>query len=159
MITRQHDPHPERKPYPIVRPRVGNPIRFTCLTRKEFGLDTHYGCNGTFACTCDDSCVACRGGNPARYQGYVIGKGSESGVIAVIHLTSNATAQMVSRRRENLGLLGMKVCLSRKGPNENGEVEACVYGFDDGDFEIQDRNLVEIIHAIYRQKLNLGNLD
>lgn len=143
-------PHPATRPYKVVRPRPGVDVIFVSLSRKIFGISTHYGNHGTYRCVGAKHCTACKGGDPPRWQGYLIGEGEESGTVALIHLTYNAARDLQNTERLTRGLLGARIRLHRKGPQSNGEVAATCHGWKDDASEVGWNFLRQMVHALYR---------
>ncbi|GAH92098.1 unnamed protein product [marine sediment metagenome] len=152
MSMRNVSPHPEKVPYPIIRPRPGQPVRCVCLTKTIFGVDTHFGNGQTYYCPGPEDCEACKGGGVARYQGYVMGLGFQSNVTAIVHLTANAAEMLEKLERPGRGLLGLKMSLFRTGKTDNGEVEAQAFGWEDHVAEFSRNRLSELMHSVYRVK-------
>lgn len=150
MILGNTAPHPEKVPYPIIRPRVGTRVSITCLTRGIWGLDTHWGNGATYFCPGAEICKACKKGEPARYQGYVMGRGFDSGIVAIIHLTASAADYVDNISTGPMGLVGLKMWLERTGNADNSEVEAHPLGWDASTEEFPWDTFNELMYAVYR---------
>ena len=150
MSMRTVRPHPESVPYPILRPRPGQPLRCVCLSREIFGVDTHYGNGMTYYCPGAETCDTCKRGGVARYQGYVMGLGLQSNVTAIIHLTAKAAEMLEAVERPQRGLLGLKISLFRVGDKDNGEVQAQAFGWEDDVNEFSRARLSQLMHSVFR---------
>ena len=152
-MMKQSQPHPEKVPYPIVRPRPGLGIRFVSMSRSIFGIDTHYGGGRTYYCPGRIDCESCKKGHLQRYQGYLMGCHSENGTVAVVHLTAGAAEIISKLETGDRGLVGLKCVLLRSGQLDNGAVEVQPYGWTTDVQEFPQEEFEKLIHSIYRIQL------
>jgi hypothetical protein len=150
MILGNTAPHPEKVPYPIIRPRVHLQVTFTCLSRSIFGVDTHWGNGSTYVCVGPDECHACKKGQRPRYQGYVMGRGHSSGVVGIIHLTASAAGSIYELDCGERGLVGLKLSIERSGEKDNSEVEAHFLGWDASTEEFPHETFTKLMLAVFR---------
>jgi hypothetical protein len=120
------------------------------MTRKIFGIDSHFGDSGTYPCPGEELCDRCKAGDPARYQGYLIGRGIENHHLAICHLTAASAIELKVHQVGERGLLGAKILLIRNGPKGNSPVEGKLFGWEEGVEETPEARLMEIVCAIYR---------
>lgn len=147
------DPHGRRVPYPILRPGPGKPHRFVSLSRKLFGVDSHYGNRCTFACPGEQHCNNCKAGDAPRYQGYLIGMSLDYKMTCISHVTAGAAIELNALATPTRGLLGAKILLTRNSVSSNGPVSAIIFGWDDAVDQMPSNTLEAIVNAIYRVKI------
>lgn len=147
------DPHPRRVPYPILRPRPGQPHRFVSRSRTLFGVDSHFGNRATFHCVGEEFCERCKVGDAPRYQGYLLGQSIDERHMCICHVTAAAALELKPHLATRRGLLGARIVLTRMSPAANGPVGATLFGWDDEVTEIPMAELGAIVNAIYRIKI------
>lgn len=106
----------------LVRVRPKCPMYVKLLNRKYVGLDTHYWGGHTVHCPGSESCKACQAGLFPVWSGFIFVQLWDGGRVAVLALTPVMAANITMLRREENGLLGMKMSFRRKTKAPNSGV-------------------------------------
>ena len=107
--------------FEIIRCGPGAGFRFTCLSDRWVGVNTHYNGNRSVLCT-EDNCPSCQDGKLARWRGYVYGYATKSGKIAIVEFTEGIHHVFKAEHDARGTLRGCRINLYRKSGRKQGRL-------------------------------------
>lgn len=150
ILSRGGAPEIAKVPYPIIRVKGGQRLRFTVLTQTWVDVRTHYNGRGTNICPGTPECTGCRTGMKTNWNAYVIGRGADTNTIGVVSLTPLSCFNLTAIEWRNGSLRGAKVALHRLGENDNSPLEGGIYGWSSDPEELSMDELEHVVRTIYK---------
>ncbi len=140
-----HDPgEVPRKGLPVIRAKPGTPLTLLLACRAYRGVKTHYWNTRTIVCTDSTNCAACMGGQSARWQGYIPVLSTDQERRGLLQFTPTIVETISARSHEELGLLGLRICLTRLGPRRNSPLHCQITGRSvmEHSFSVEDLEMI-----------------
>lgn len=132
-------PTEEQYCFPIVRPRLRNPITFTVGCKELRGCYTHWYGGKTIACCSPAMCDACELNVKQTWQGHVIAHRHEDDHLVLVVFTLPVKQFFKKHLCQSDGVFGVSCRLLRMGNRETGPIGCQYLGRD------TDRPVVSLI--------------
>lgn len=126
------NPANAKKGLQIVSPTPQMPVQAYIVSDELLGVLTHFEQPGpttngrTRPCMGDGTCRFCQEGIAARWKGFVIGQGTQTGRLFIVELTENAAMSCYSTLTSPEGIRGKVITLKRAGKSRNSAVQAVI---------------------------------
>lgn len=155
-----NDPlHADPHCYPIVRCRPKQPLRITLLQVSFRGVWTHYWNDKTIVCGGDENCDACKQNLKLAWIGHILARRHQDDRTVLCPVTRPVASDLKQHKREEHGLLGLRVCLSRVGRRTTSPIATQVFGRDMAVDEIPVMVTERIMMRLYSENAGLNTLE
>lgn len=134
----------------VIRVQPGSPLRVTLACRSYVGCDTHYWGGHTIACPMNRDCKACQAGLMPVWGGFIFCTAWNNDRVGLLSLTPVVAANMQLRIEGTMGLLGMKVALSRKTKAANSNILTMFHGYDPEVKEEFEIRLIKRVRVLFK---------
>lgn len=129
----------------VIRVQPGNPLRVQLVCREYVGCNTHYWGGHTIACPMNRECKACNAGLMPVWGGFIFVTAWNHDRVGLLALTPVVAANMTLAIEGSMGLLGLKVMLSRKTKAANSNIRCTFHGYDT---EVKEEFKVRLINRV-----------
>jgi len=147
------------KGLPVIRAKPGTPLHLLLGCRAYRGVKTHYWNTRTVVCTDAANCAGCMGGQSARWQGYIPVFSTDQERRGLLQFTPTIVEEISARSDDTLGLLGLRICLTRLGPRNNSPLHCTVTGRSAIDQCFTVDELEMILLRLFRENGRTETLD
>jgi hypothetical protein len=154
MLFVNDPPTAEMHCFPIVRPRHRNPLSVVIATREWRGTWTHWYGGKTIACCLPATCEACEGNVKKVWQGHLLGYRLADDVLCMVVFTLAVKQFLVTVQREDKGIFGQSVRMTRMGGRETGPIGCTSLASDYGRDEVRMSALEKVVSRLYADNSN-----
>lgn len=134
----------------VIRVRPGPALRINLVCRTYVGCDTHYWGGHTIACPMTRDCKACQAGLMPIWGGFIFCTAWNHDRVGLLALTPVVASTLTQRIEGQMGLLGMKVALSRKTKAANSNIITMFHGYDEDVTEEFETRLISRVRVLFK---------
>lgn len=134
----------------VIRVKPGQPLRVNLVCREYVGCDTHYWGGHTIACPMNRDCKACQAGLMPVWGGFIFATAWNFDRVGLLALTPVVAANLQLHIKGSVGLLGMKVALTRKTKAANSNISTFFHGYDSDCKEETQLRLINRVRVLFK---------
>lgn len=144
-------------PLPILIARHDKTIRAILINHSYRGVRTHWWGGHTVACCGTANCQACSGNQQWVKKFYIVGQHPCTGSRGLLMLTPLAAEQLVMRRRDDLGYLGVEIILGRAAKRNTSAMTVSFVGYHTEFSDFGMERLEQVLMRIFSENAQTGH--